>query len=143
MSLTSRTLLFLMAFALMGARASADPQIEARAQFARDKTEKAFTTCNQIGIRFGKDELDVNYQSRVCLAYVLIRLETRVIELKKRAGAKPEELAPHLENIKNLGDAIQPGTYEALNDYDSLNLYYGILTAKRAQMDLLAEAAKK
>lgn len=101
--------------------------------FARKKTDEAFAACSNIGTKFGKNELDADYQTRRCLLRILLGLETRIVESRKLTG---DELAAHVLLMTNLDAIHKMNTVESLNDFDRLNLYQAILVAKKTQLGL-------
>ena len=114
-----------------------DPRIAAREKRAREIADKAFADCIAIGRRFEKDEISQNYVARSCLALAFQKIETRVVVLMRAAGKSTEDFQPHADKAVELELLLKVNTYETMNDYDSLNLYYGIYTSKKAQLELV------
>lgn len=102
-------------------------------EFARAKTDQAFASCTAIGNKVAKNELDADFQMRRCLVRVLWAIEKRIVESKKLSG---ETLFAHVELMNGLDLTYKLNTVESLNDFDRLNLYQAILTAKKTQLSL-------
>lgn len=103
------------------------------AEAARAITDQAFKDCTSIGNKVGKNELDADFHTRRCLVLVLWAIEKRIVESKKLTG---EELFAHVDLMNGLDATYKMSTVENLNDFDRLNLYQAILTAKKTQLAL-------